>query len=256
MKIHNYYNTINWGTSYRKVIKPSYSLGDCYEASTCFFKEDFPWQSFFDNAIKKYKNTQRINIFSLACSDGSEAYSIAMLLISKLGLEQAQKYFPIIAVDFDKKITRKTKQGFISLSADDELRINAITNNQLNKFMTKTNNSFISDKIGGTDNRKLLTQFKLNPILQDKVAFITEDINTFVDKIPNETNIIFCRNCWPYLWKTTEVFTKKLADKIDKNSFLSIGSFDFLLCPMTIKDCYGFTKHNEFKNVYVKSQNL
>lgn len=179
-----------------------------------------------------------------------------MLLISKLGLEQAQKYFPIIAVDFDKKITRKAKQGFISLSADDELRINAITNNQLNKFMTRTNKSFISDKIGGTDNREFLTQFKLNPILQDKVDFITEDINTFVDKIPNETNIIFCRNCWPYLWKTTEVFTKKLADKIDKNSFLSIGSFDFLLCPMTIKDCYGFTKHNEFKNVYVKSQNL
>ena len=71
MKIDNHYYGINFGTSYRKVIKPSYSLGDCYEASTCFFEEDFPWKSFFDNSIKKYENTSKVNIFSLACSDGS-----------------------------------------------------------------------------------------------------------------------------------------------------------------------------------------
>lgn len=255
MKIDNHYYGINFGTSYRKVVKPSYTLGDCYEASTCFFKEDFPWNSFFDNAIKKYENTSKINIFSLACSDGSEAYSIAMLLISKLGLEKAQKYFPIIAVDFDKKITRNARKGFISLSANDELKINTITNNQLNKFMTRTDKSFISDKIGGTDKRELLTQFKINPILQDKVVFITEDINSYIDKIPNETNMIFCRNCWPYLWKTAEDFAQKLSGKIDKNSYLATGSYDFLLCPMTIKDCYGFTKHNKFEKVYIKSQN-
>ena len=36
MKISAQNYPTDFGTSYRKVIKPSYSLGDCYEASTYF----------------------------------------------------------------------------------------------------------------------------------------------------------------------------------------------------------------------------
>ena len=90
MKINSHYNNINFGTSYRKVVKNTYRLGDCYEASTYFFVKDLQWNKFFNHLIEKYKNTPKINVFSLACSDGSEAYSIAMLLISKLG-EKTQK---------------------------------------------------------------------------------------------------------------------------------------------------------------------
>lgn len=253
MKINNQHYTINFGTSYRKVLKPSYTLGECYEASTYFFVEDLAWNKFFDHIIEKYKNTPKVNIYSLACSDGSEAYSIAMLLIAKLGEEQAKKFFPIIAVDFDKKITRNAKKGFMNLSAGDEKRINKYTNNQLNKFFTRTNQSFLSDKIGGTDNKELLTKFKINPILQDKVVFITEDINNYVDKMTNTNNLIFCRNCWPYLWKTQNELAQKLSNKTDKNSYLIIGNYDSLLFPIRKENNYGFSMNKEFPNVYDKS---
>ena len=254
MKISTQNYPTNFGTSYRRVLKSSYTLGDCYEASTYFYVHGLEWDKFFNQVVEKYKNIPKVNVFSLACSDGSEAYSIAMLLIAKLGLEGAKKYFPIIAVDFDKVITRNARKGFMNLSAEDEVRINKYTNNKLNQFFERTNESFISDKIGGTDNRVLLTKFKTKPILSDKVVFITEDVNSYVDKMPKGTNLTFCRNCWPYLWKTRNEFAQKLSDKLDDNSYLVIGDYDFLLCPMQVEDCYGFTQNPEFENVYQKGE--
>ena len=253
MEINNHYNHINFGTSYRKVVKASYILGDCYEASTYFFVRGLQWNKFFNHVIEKYKNTPKVNVFSLACSDGSEAYSIAILLLSKLGEENAKKFFPIIAVDFDKTITRNARKGFMNLSVEDELRINKYTGNKLNTFFERTNKSFLSDKIGDTDRQEILTKFKLKPILQDKVHFITEDLNTYVDKMPTTNNLIFCRNCWPYLWKTREEFAQKLSAKTDANSYVVLGTIDMVTCPMTIKNCYGFSMNKEFPNVLDKS---
>lgn len=255
MEVNNHYNNINFGTSYRKVIKNTYQLGDCYEASTYFFVGGLQWNKFFNHLIEKYKNTPKVNVFSLACSDGSEAYSIAMLLISKLGEENAKKFFPIIAVDFDKKITRNARKGFMNLSAQDELRINKYTGNKLNTFFERTNKSFLSGKMGGTDREEILTKFKLKSILQDKVQFITENLNTYVDKMPPTNNLIFCRNCWPYLWKTSEEFAQKLSTKTDINSYLVLGNFDSISCPMNLRNCYGFSMNKEFPNVFDKSGN-
>ena len=253
MKVDNQYSTINFKTSYRKVIKPNYILGDCYEASTCFFGKGLQWNKFFNHIIEKYKNTPKVNVFSLASSDGSEAYSIAMILISKLGEERAEKFFPITAVDFDKIITRNAREGFMDLSVNDEVRINKYTGNQLNKFFERTNQSFLSEKMGGTETQELLTKFKTKPILQNKVIFITEDLNTYVEKIPYQNNLIFCRNCWPYLWKTHDEFAQKLSEKTDKNSYLVVGDFDALSCPMNLKNCYGYSMNKDFKNVFDKS---
>ncbi|MBD5402425.1 hypothetical protein HDR58_06450 [bacterium] len=254
MKIDNYTNNhTNFGTSYRKVIKPSYQLGDCYEASTYFFVKGLQWNKFFNHLIEKYKDTPKVNVFSLACSDGSEAYSIAMLLISKLGEDKAKKYFPIIAVDFDRTITRNARKGYMNISQEDELSINKYTGNKLNLFFERTNQTFLSDNKGSTKDRDLLTRFKINPILKDKVQFITEDLNTYVDKMPTTNNLIFCRNCWPYLWKTSKEFAQKLSTKTDINSYLVLGNFDRIGCPMNTKNCYGFSMNKEFPNVLDKS---
>ena len=69
--------------------------------TTSFFRNDLIWGDFADLLIDKYKNENKVNVYCYACSDGSEPYSVAMLLISRLGLEGAKKFFPIIAVDKD-----------------------------------------------------------------------------------------------------------------------------------------------------------
>ena len=249
--VQNYHT--NFGTSYRKVVnKKTWELGACYEASTYFFANGLQWNKFFNEVIEKYKNTPKVNVFSLACSDGSEALSIAMLLLSKLGAK-VNKYFPIKAVDFDSEITKLIKSGFINLSAEDEVRINKHTGNKLNTFLERTNKTLLSDEIGSSDKKELLTSFKLKPILSDKIEFITEDLNTYVDKMPSNDNLIFCRNCWPYLWKTKYEFAKKLSEKTDKNSYLVTGNYDDFHCPMLLKNCFGFSMHKNLLNVLVKS---
>ena len=107
--------------------------------------------------------------------------------------------------------------------------------------------------MGGTETQELLTKFKTKPILQNKVIFITEDLNTYVEKIPYQNNLIFYRNCWPYLWKTHDEFAQKLSEKTDKNSYLVVGDFDALSCPMNLKNCYGYSMNKDFKNVFDKS---
>lgn len=254
MNIDTRYNSLNFKTSYKKVLTPNFVLGETYECSTYFFVKDFQWNKFFNYIIDKFKSTPKVNIFSLACSDGSEAYSIAMLLLSKLG-NNAQKFFPITAVDFDKDITQNAKNCFMDLSAEDEVRINKYTGNKLNKFFSKTDKTFLSDKMGGTNKQVLLTRFRTKPILRDKVLFVTEDINTYVDKLPNNNNLIFCRNCWPYLWKTSEKFARKVSDKMDMSSYLITGNYDTLMCPINGTASYGLSLSKEFQNVYDKSGN-
>lgn len=256
MIIETKYTPINFGTTYRKVYKPNSTILLDHESSTSFYNAGLQWNKFFNHFIEKFKDVEKVNIFSLACSDGSEAFSTAMLLISKLG-DKAKKYFPITAVDLDDEVMHLARSGYIDLSAKDELLINKYTGNKLNTFFEQTNLSHLSNKIGGTDNRILLTRFKIKNILRDKVKFITEDVHDYVDKMPDENNIIFCRNCWPYLQsnskKNINDFVKKLSSKMDTKSYLITGNYDGLFCPLSYKNMHGFSMSETFDNVYDKS---
>lgn len=175
-----------------------------------------------------------------------------MLLITKLG-DNADKFFPITAVDFDEDIFDNAKNGYMDLSAEDEVLINKYTGNNLNKFFERTDKSFLSDRIGSTDNKVMLTRFKMKPILKDKVVFKTADINDYVDELPSENNIIFCRNCWPYLYKTSNKVAEKISLKLDDNSFLIVGDYDGFMLPIRETTPYGFSMSKDFNNVYDKS---
>ena len=253
MKISTILNTRkiqNFGTTYKKVYKDNGELD--HESSTHFFVQDIQWNRLFNELTKKYKDTPKVNVYSLACSDGSEALSIAILLLTKLQ-DKANKYFPIIAVDLDKEIMKLAQSGYIYLSNDDELRINKYTNNNLNKYFERTDKTYLTDRIGSSDRREFLTLFKIKPILKDKVIFINDNVENFIPTIPDKDNLIFCRNCWPYFFKNEHKIAKKLSQKTDKNSYLITGDYDFLFCPMKNKNCYGFSMHKELNNVFDKS---
>ena len=83
--------------------------------TTNFFRQDLNWDDFTDCIIKKYKNQEKANVYCYACSDGSEPYSLAMMLIAKIGKE-AQKFFPIIARDRDDFYLESAKAGKVLLT--------------------------------------------------------------------------------------------------------------------------------------------
>lgn len=241
---------MSFGTTYKKVYKDDGSLD--HETSTHFFVDDIQWNRLFDELIHKYQNTSKVNVFSLACSDGSEAFSIAILLITKLQ-GKSEKFFPVVAVDLDADVMQLAQNGYIYLSQDDELRINRYTKNRLNTFFERTDKTYLTDKIGCSDRQELLTCFKIKPILKDKVIFVNENVDDFVTSMPSENNLIFCRNCWPYFFRNEDRIAQKLSEKTDENSFLVTGDYDLLFCPMKNKNCYGFSMHKELDNVFDKS---
>lgn len=241
---------LSFGTTYKKIHKADGTLK--HENSTHFFVDDIQWNRLFDELIDKYNDTVKVNVFSLAGSDGSEALSIAMLLITKLG-EKADKFFPVVSVDYDYEVMQLVRSGYIYLSKDDELRINKYTKNSLNKFLERTNKTYLTDKIGCSDRQELLTCFRIKPILKDKVIFVNENVDNFLTTMPNKNNVIFCRNCWVYFFKNEDQIAQKLSEKTDKNSYLITGDYDLLCCPMKHKNCYGFSMHKELDNVFDKS---
>lgn len=247
----NNYNPI-FGTSYRKVYQPDEQYLVDHENSTCFFKYDIQWNKAFDFFIDKYKHTDKVNVYSLGCSDCSEALSIAMIIDTKTK-GKGDKFFPIIAVDNDKEILSNIKKGYIDLSAEDEKEINHYTNNNLNKYLTKTPYVHISEKIGSSEKRVLLRRYKIKPELLNKIKIVNADVQDYVKTMDNKNNIIFARNFWVYLDDSKKEFLEELSEKTDTNSFLILGNYDYIICPLTYKNMCGFSMHPYLNNVYDKS---
>jgi len=86
--------------------------------ATCFFRfDDNP--EYVDNLIKKFPNG--VKIYDYACSDGSEAYSIAMLLIDKLEYEKTKEKYLIIAKDIGPKVIAQANDGVIGITNPEEI---------------------------------------------------------------------------------------------------------------------------------------
>ena len=62
------------------------------------------WKNFVYLINKNFEGKKKVNIINAACSDGSEAYSLAIIMKERLDEAQCKKFFPIKASDYDKKI--------------------------------------------------------------------------------------------------------------------------------------------------------
>lgn len=86
------------------------------------FRNHIDWKKVLDYFIKHFENKSRVNIFSLGCSDGSEAISYSIGLADRLIPEQFKK-FHIYASDTDSEVIEKASTGKINLVSTDINRI-------------------------------------------------------------------------------------------------------------------------------------
>ena len=85
--------------------------------NTIFFRNPSFWQNAVKFFEKEYKNVPKVNVYCYGCSDGSEAYTFAMTLLTKIG-KKAKKYFPIQAKDYDPVAIEKIQENIQISSAN------------------------------------------------------------------------------------------------------------------------------------------
>lgn len=211
---------------------------------TTFFRNDFPWDNISDILFESYP-FGKVNIHNYACSDGSEAYSLAISLIENLGEEEAKRFFPIKASDVDGEVIDFANSGKILASLDDMRKIcNHIKDGNIGKY-------FDFKKTG-------CTTWILSPkkILRDNVEFECCDISDGLKSInKDENNVILCRNFWKYLSTDKIAYISRELKKIaSANSKIIIGNFDRDYkedIPYFLKEL-GFEQENpdeKYKNV-------
>lgn len=249
----NYKNSPNFSSCCRDVKDNSGKF--IYRNDTSMFRQDIRnWDKFVDYLNKKFKNTDRVNIYCLASSAGDEPYSLAIKLIEKLGEKEAERYFPIIASDYDEKIIRMAKDGYLPIMDEDIDAINLHTNGRIGKYfdIAQKMPEYIKDMDILFD---CLMQVK--PIIRDKVKFSVGDAAEKCKIINPDNTIILARNFWPYLRGEDKriKLANELYKKLGKNSAVIVGNYDNSDGAFATQNLYdaGFVCNPEFSIIYEKN---
>ena len=160
---------------------------------------------------------QNIKIWSAPCSNGSEPYTIAIIL-SELGIKSSR--YKILGSDLDPEILKTARKGIY-------------TQNSLKKVPDKILNKYFSPS---NDNNNA---YKLTNDIKNKVEFEKKDLIN--EKYKKNWDLILCRNFFIYLTKELkEKLTFKFYKNLNNNGYFFLGNTEFIFSP----EKYGFEKTN------------
>lgn len=199
------------------------ALGELkYRNNSAFFRPDLRCNRLADKLIEKYHDVDKVQIYNYACSEGAEPYSLAMILIKKLGKEKSKKFFPIIASDIDEEILENPKQGIVKVSPFEFLMSRLSVGKKFKEFVIPISNFKYDPKF-----RNVLKTANVSSELKDSVIFKQADILKDIDNIEEENSVVLCRNFFPYLSdENKNILAQKLSEKLGKNSMCVIGTYD------------------------------
>ncbi len=193
--------------------------------STNIFREDIDWLEFTDFIVHHFLPKANVNIHSLACSDGSEPYSLAICFLKKIPKTGLNKYLPIEASDIDSEMIKTAKSGRLNL-ADFELDYYDNSKFIMRDFFKQQSDALVidNDKLG------INPTHSYEPIseLKKSVKFHVGDMLGELNNLKDEGNsVIMCRNVFPYLSKTySDNILQTLDNKLKSGSIVVTGSFD------------------------------
>lgn len=256
---------LNLNTIHLKSYSPSFSscsrdVNDSdgkfiHRNDTSMFRSDIGrWDSFVNYLDEKYKNIDKVNIYSLSSSAGDEVYSLAIKLLEKYGETNSQKFFPIKASDYDEKIIKMAQAGYLPMYEEDEEIVNENTNGKFNKYFEKTEE--VPDFIKNMD-IEFDFLVKVKPILRNKIQFSVANATEACQKVKPDNSFIMVRNFWPYLKdETTRIkLAQDLYKTLGENSAVMLGKFDDTSGAFASKNLYdaGFVCHPELYTIFEKN---
>lgn len=205
-----------------------------------------------------FKDKEKVNVYSLASSDGSEAYMLAISLIETLGEKEAQKFFPIKAFDKDEYIAGVAKSGKWNLMAADLRNILDLFPNA-GKYLKK---SEVPMKINNDSLSERTATYEVSDILKRAVRFEKGDLLEEIKNIDDEdgSSLVFCRNVLPYLESlktaTAQQVSSLLGLYMEEGSVFVTGGYDLELTDLNRNLYLRDFKHvNREKSsfVYIKT---
>ena len=203
--------------------------------STWMFR-DLNWEKLAKLLDRNFCDKSKVNIYSLASSDGSEAYSCAIAIKECIPECRHKKFFPILASDIDDEILSVAKSGRINLFPDDRQQVaKFVEKHDWKRFITNTGlNKYFKDKAMPilVENNTLVQNtysYRVADNLRDKVSFQKFDVSDRVNCISDNGNtVLLCRNIFPYLGEFRSVcLIDTIGEKLKKDSLLVIGAFDY-----------------------------
>ena len=191
------------------------------------FREDLDWDKFANYIRETYPQGANCDIF--ACSDGSEAYSLALKLNNPR--------YKMHASDFDSENIAVVQKGLISLNQEDLPAIERHTNKKWTNFF-----------------EQVTSDFKVKDNLKDVVEFSICDIGKDLNHYNFANNVVcMVRNVW-YHFNTDEKvrILGEFYKKLPKGASFVIGEQEELNAPKSFSILVSrfLTPVSEFQNRY------
>lgn len=149
--------------------------------------------------------SQPLKIWSAGCSTGEEPYSLAIVL-NQYKENSKTIHYTIYATDLSTKVLERAAKAIYP-----EERVDKIPLPMKRKYFLKS-----KDRINKT--------VRVVPELRTKIVFKRVNLMDSLQEVPNDFDIIFCRNVLIYFDRTTQEWViNKLSDKLVKGGYFFLG---------------------------------
>lgn len=197
--------------------------GKNVRTTSSLLRGDIDWDFMMKYIFLNFYDKNKINIYSLACSDGSEPVTYALYLKSKVPDSYSKKVQKILACDIDPEMIRIAKSGKINLYPEDLRNLKKYLKKSFEYFEPieepiKIKNNFLTPENG----------YKIKSDITKMIKFKKSDILTEVKAIEDDGNsVVNIRNVFPYLKKEyiNEVLIT-LSDKLKTGSIFVFGDYE------------------------------
>lgn len=164
---------------------------------------------------KLLKTQNKIKIWSAPCSNGSEPYTLAIIL-RELGY--TEKNYKILASDLDSNILDVAREGIFNTNS-----IANVPDKILKKYFTPL-----------PDNS---TKYKIDPDIINSIIFEQKDL--IKEPFSNNWDIILSRNFFIYLTREVkDILSHKFTAALRPGGYFFLGNTEFIFNP----ECFDLKK--------------
>ena len=182
---------------------------------TSFFRNPEVWEGLRE-VLAGLSDQRRIRVWSAACSDGREAYSVAMLALDDDRIDADR--VEILGTDIKPEILRAARRGEYHASETNDLEEQLEPLADSDRYVKQDGDTFcVTDEV------------------QDLVSFRKHDL---VQEAPPRTfDLVICRNLFIYInTEAKQAIFETLGSGVEPGGYLTIGMTETV--PTAVRDRY------------------
>lgn len=180
-------------------------------------RADVNWEKFVLMLAERFKDLKEVKINLFGCSDGSDAYTLAIVLKKVLGTLASK--FKIEASDISPEMIEKANNGQILLYEKD---FNFLNENSAMSLFERDYSKSI-ERMRNID----FYPYKVQPKLRENINFTVKDVREFSRTHDFSNEVFIFRNGWTFmeLIKQNEI-VQNLFNKSNNKTLCMIGQSD------------------------------